>query len=160
MQRGFFKNNRYSMNQVKENNTVKVHYTGRLSDGRVFDSSEGKDPLEFTLGKGQMIPGFEKGVIDMKLNQKKTITISEEEGYGSVNDDLRQEVKKSELPEDLTPEVGMGLVAKSANGQETNLRVVKVEEDSIIIDGNHPLAGKDLIFDLEVVAIKNPEIIN
>jgi FKBP-type peptidyl-prolyl cis-trans isomerase SlpA len=160
MQRGFFKNNRYSMNQVKENNTVKVHYTGRLSDGRVFDSSEGKDPLEFTLGKGQMIPGFEKGVIDMKLNQKKTITISEEEGYGSVNDDLRQEVQKSELPEDLTPEVGMGLVAKSANGQETNLRVVKVEEDSIIIDGNHPLAGKDLIFDLEVVAIKNPEIIN
>ena len=160
MQRVFFKNNIYSMNQVRENNTVKVHYTGKLSDGRVFDSSEGKEPLEFTLGKGQMIPGFEKGVIDMKLNEKKTITISEEEGYGSVNADLRQEVKKSELPEDLTPEVGMGLVAKSTNGQETNLRVVKVEEDSIIIDGNHPLAGKDLIFDLEVVAIKNPEIIN
>tara|TARA_R110001632_G_scaffold174325_1_gene293914 strand:- start:1568 stop:1996 length:429 start_codon:yes stop_codon:yes gene_type:complete len=142
------------MCQVKENNTVKVHYTGKLPDGQVFDSSEGKEPLEFTLGKGQLMPGFEKGLIDMKLNEKKTITIAKKEAYGDVADNLRQEVKRSELPQDLIPEVGMGLVSKSADGQETNLRVVELKEESIVIDGNHPLAGKDLIFDLEVVSIK------
>lgn len=146
------------MNQVKENNTVKVHYTGKLSDGQVFDSSEGKEPLEFTLGKGQIIPGFEKGLIDMKLNEKKTITIAKEEAYGDINDDLRQEVKKTQLPPDITPEVGMGLVSKSPDGQEMNLLVVEVREESIVIDGNHPLAGKDLIFDLEVVEIKDTPI--
>ncbi|MFT5778262.1 MAG: FKBP-type peptidyl-prolyl cis-trans isomerase 2 [Crocinitomicaceae bacterium] len=141
------------MSQVKENNTVKVHYTGKLPDGQVFDSSEGKDPLEFTLGKGQIIPGFEKGLIDMKLNEKKTITIAKEEAYGEINDKLKQEVKRSELPSDMIPEVGMGLVSKSQDGQESNLRVIEVKEESIIIDGNHPLAGKELVFDLEVVAI-------
>jgi FKBP-type peptidyl-prolyl cis-trans isomerase SlpA len=146
------------MNQVKENNTVKVNYTGKLSDGQVFDSSEGKEPLEFTLGQGQLIPGFEKGLIDMKLKEKKTITIDKEEAYGKINDDLIQEVNKNQLPQDMTPEVGMGLVSKSPDGQEMNLRVVEVKEESVVIDGNHPLAGKDLIFDLEVVAIKDTEI--
>lgn len=152
MQRVFFKIK--SMNQVKENNTVKVNYTGKLSDGQVFDSSEGKEPIEVTLGQGQLIPGFEKGLIDMKLNEKKTITIAKEEAYGEINEDLMQEVKKTELPQEITPEVGMGLVSKSPDGQEINLRVVEVKDESIVIDGNHPLAGKDLIFDLEVVAIK------
>tara|TARA_R110000787_G_scaffold22308_2_gene64925 strand:+ start:11714 stop:12160 length:447 start_codon:yes stop_codon:yes gene_type:complete len=147
------------MNQVKENNTVKVNYTGKLSDGQVFDSSEGKEPLEFTLGQGQLIPGFEKGIIDMKLNEKKTITIAKEEAYGEINADLKQEVKKTDLPQDIAPEVGMGLVSKSPDGQEMNLRVVEVREDSIVIDGNHPLAGKDLVFDVEVVAIKETEIV-
>tara|TARA_R100001369_G_scaffold67879_1_gene95267 strand:+ start:1143 stop:1589 length:447 start_codon:yes stop_codon:yes gene_type:complete len=146
------------MNQVKENNTVKVNYTGKLSNGQVFDSSEGKEPLEFTLGQGQLIPGFEKGLIDMKLKEKKTITIYKEEAYGKINDDLIQEVNKNELPQDMTPEVGMGLVSKSPDGQEMNLRVVEVKEESVVIDGNHPLAGKDLIFDLEVVSIKDTEI--
>ena len=147
------------MNQVKENNTVKVNYTGKLADGQVFDSSEGKEPIEFTLGQGQLIPGFEKGLIDMKLNEKKTITVAKEEAYGDVNKDLIQEVKKTELPQDMTPEVGMGLVSKSPDGQEMNLLVVEVREESIVIDGNHPLAGKELIFDLEVVEIKDTEII-
>ncbi len=146
------------MNQVTENNTVKVHYTGKLADGEVFDSSLGKEPLEFTLGKGQIIPGFEKGLIDMKVNEKKTITIAKEEAYGSINEELKQEVNKSELPQDISPEVGMGLVSKTPDGQEMNLRVVEVKEESIIIDGNHPLAGKELIFDLEVVGINNAEI--
>lgn len=136
------------MNQVKENNTVKVNYTGKLSDGQIFDSAEGKKPLEFTLGQGQLIPGFEKGLIDMKLNEKKTITIPKEEAYGEVNDDLKLEVKRTELPQDMTPEVGMGLVSKSPDGQKRNLLVVEVNEESIVVDGNHPLAGKDLIFDL------------
>ena len=143
------------MSQVKENNTVKVHYTGKLSDGQVFDSSEGKEPLEFTLGQGRLIPGFEKGLIDMKLNEKKTITIASDEAYGPVREDLIQEVAKSELPQEITPEVGMGLVSKSPDGHEMNLLVAEVREESIVLDGNHPLAGKDLIFDLEVVEIKD-----
>ena len=142
------------MNQVKENNTVKVNYTGKLSDGQIFDTSEGREPLEFTLGQGQLIPGFEKGVIDMKLNEKKTITIAKEEAYGDVNPALIQEVSKADLPQDMTPEVGMGLVSKTQDGRETNLMVVEVKDESIVIDGNHPLAGKDLIFDLEVLEIK------
>ncbi len=156
----YFKNKKYSnMIQVKENNTVKVNYTGKLSDGQIFDSSEGKEPLEFTLGQGQLIPGFEKGLIDMKLHEKKTVTVSKEEAYGEINGDLIQEVKKTELPEDMTPEVGMGLVSKTPDGQELNLMVVEVKEESIVIDGNHPLAGKELIFDLEVVEINPLEII-
>ncbi|WP_339920186.1 peptidylprolyl isomerase [uncultured Flavobacterium sp.] len=142
------------MIQVRENNTVKVHYVGKLSDGQVFDTSEGKEPLEFTLGQGKLIPGFEKGLIDMKLNEKKTITISQEDAYGEARQDLIQEVDKSQLPEDITPEVGMGLVSKSSDGNEMNLLIVEVKEATIVIDGNHPLAGKELIFDLEVVDIQ------
>ena len=142
------------MSQVKENSAVKVNYTGKLSDGQVFDSSEGKEPIEFTLGQGQLIPGFEKGLIDMKLNEKKTITIAKEEAYGDINDALKQEVSKADLPQDMKPEVGMGLVSKAPDGRETNLLVVEVKEDTIVLDANHHLAGKDLIFDLEVVEIK------
>jgi len=158
MQKVFLKIKQHSMSQVKENNIVKVNYTGKLSDGQVFDSSEGKEPIEFTLGQGQLISGFEKGLIDMKLNEKKTITIAKEDAYGEVNKDLIQEVEKSQLPQDMTPEVGMGLVSKSPDGQEMNLLVVEVREETIVIDGNHPLAGKELIFDLEVLAIKETEI--
>ncbi|MFT6730192.1 MAG: FKBP-type peptidyl-prolyl cis-trans isomerase 2 [Glaciecola sp.] len=147
-----------SMIQVKENNTVKVNYTGKLSDGQVFDSSEGREPLEFTLGQGQLIPGFEKGVIDMKLNEKKTITIAKEEAYGDINKELIQEVDKAHLPQDMAPEVGMGLVSKDPDGREINLLVTEVKEESIVVDGNHPLAGKELTFDLEVVEIKETEI--
>ncbi|QXP59893.1 peptidylprolyl isomerase [Olleya sp. HaHaR_3_96] len=142
------------MSQVKENSAVKVNYTGKLSDGQIFDSSDGKEPIEFTLGQGQLIPGFEKGLIDMKLNEKKTITIAKEEAYGDINEALRQEVSKTDLPQDMKPEVGMGLVSKAPDGRETNLLVVEVKEDTIVLDANHPLAGKDLIFDLEVVEIK------
>lgn len=141
------------MTQVKENNTVKVHYTGKLADGQVFDSSEGKEPLAFTLGQGSLIPGFEKGLIDMKVNEKKTINITKEDAYGEPREDLIVEVPKSQLPPDMTPEVGMGLVSRTPEGQEMNLMVVEVKPESVILDGNHPLAGKDLIFDLEVVEI-------
>jgi FKBP-type peptidyl-prolyl cis-trans isomerase SlpA len=146
------------MSLVKENATVKVHYTGKLADGQVFDSSEGKEPIEFTLGQGQLIPGFEKGLINMKLNEKKTINIPKDEAYGDSREDLIQEVQKSELPDEIKPEVGMGLVSKSQDGREMNLLVAEVKEDSIVVDGNHPLAGKDLIFDLEVVEIKEPAV--
>ena len=142
------------MSQVKENDTVKVHYTGKLADGQVFDSSLEREPIEFTMGQGQLIPGFEKGLLDMKVNEKKTINIPSEEAYGSPRQELIQEVDKKQLPEDIKPEPGMGLVSKSPDGREMNLVVREVKDDSIVVDGNHPLAGKDLTFDLEVVEIK------
>lgn len=142
------------MSQVKNDDTVKVHYTGKLQDGHVFDSSvERGEPMKFTMGQGQIIPGFENGVVDMKVNEKKTINISKEEAYGEINEELVQVVPKSQLPEDIEPEVGMGLVSKTQSGKDINLVIKDVKEDSITVDGNHPLAGKDLIFDLEVVEI-------
>ncbi|MBU2947849.1 FKBP-type peptidyl-prolyl cis-trans isomerase [Zobellia uliginosa] len=142
------------MSQVKENDKVKVHYTGKLATGEVFDSSvERGEPIEFTMGQGQLIPGFEKGLIDMKINEKKTVNIPKEEAYGEPKTELIQEVPKSQLPQDIEPKVGMGLVSQTQSGQEINLLVTDVKEETIVVDGNHPLAGKDLIFDLEVVEI-------
>ena len=142
------------MTEVKENDTVKVHYTGKLADGQVFDSSREREPIEFTMGQGQIIPGFEKGLLNMKVNEKKTIEIPSDEAYGEPRQDLIQEVDKSQLPPEVKPEPGMGLVSKSPDGREMNLVVKEVKDDSIVVDGNHPLAGKDLTFDLEVVEIK------
>jgi len=142
------------MSQVKKDDTVKVHYTGKLDDGQVFDSSvERGEPIKFTMGQGQLIPGFEKGIIDMKVNEKKTINIPKEEAYGEIRKELVQEVPKSQLPEDIKPEIGMGLTSQTQNGQEINLVVKDVKADTIVVDGNHPLAGKDLTFELEVVEI-------
>ena len=141
------------MSQAKQNDTVKVHYTGKLTNGQVFDSSLEREPLEFTLGKGQMIPGFEKGVLNMEVNEKKTITIPCAEAYGEVNDELFHEVKKEQLPPEIQPEVGMGLVSKNPDGTEHQLRVAEVKDNSIIVDANHPLAGKDLVFELDLVEI-------
>lgn len=142
------------MSQIKENDTVRVHYTGKLVDGQIFDSSLEREPLEFTMGQGQLIPGFEKGLLDMKVSEKKTVTIPSDEAYGQPRPELIQEVEKSQLPEDLKPEVGMGLVSTNPQGQEMNLVVTEVKDQTIVVDGNHPLAGKDLVFDLEVVGIK------
>ena len=146
------------MSQVKANNTIKVNYTGKLADGQVFDTSEGKEPIEFVLGQGRLIPGFEKGLIDMKLNEKKTIEISKDEAYGEVNKDLIQEISRTQIPQDMEPKVGMGLVSKTPEGQEINLMIIEVKEESIVIDGNHPLAGRDLVFDVEIVEIKETVI--
>jgi FKBP-type peptidyl-prolyl cis-trans isomerase 2 len=142
------------MSQVKENDTVKVHYTGKLSNGQVFDSSLDREPLEITLGQGMLIPGFEKGVVNMKVNEKKTITIPVAEAYGEVQKELFHEVKKAELPQDMTPEVGMGLASRNPDGSEVQFRIAEVHAEHIIIDANHPLAGQDLTFDLELVEIK------
>jgi len=142
------------MSQVKENDTVKVHYTGKLSNGQVFDSSLQREPLEVTLGQGALIPGFEKGIIDMKLNEKKTINIPVAEAYGEVQKELLYEVKKEQLPADMAPEVGMGLASKGEDGREVQFRIAEVNDDHIIADANHPLAGQDLTFELELVEIK------
>ncbi|THD67910.1 peptidylprolyl isomerase [Robertkochia marina] len=141
------------MSQVKANDTVKVHYTGKLTNGQVFDSSLEREPLEFTLGQGMLIPGFEKGILDMAVNEKKTLEIPSEEAYGDVKPELVQEVMKSELPSEIEPKVGMGLVSKTPDGREIPLVVSEIKEESIMVDANHPLAGKDLIFEVEVIEI-------
>ncbi|MBC29979.1 MAG: peptidylprolyl isomerase [Muricauda sp.] len=141
------------MSKVKANDTVKVHYTGKLDNGQIFDSSVDREPLEVTLGQGMLIPGFEKGLIDMEVNENKTITIPKEEAYGEVRQELFQRIDRSELPESIKPEVGMGLVAQNPDGSERQLRVAEVTETDIVVDANHPLAGQDLTFDLQLVEI-------
>ncbi|AGC75420.1 FKBP-type peptidyl-prolyl cis-trans isomerase 2 [Nonlabens dokdonensis] len=142
------------MSQVKANDTVKVHYTGKLkANGQVFDTSAEREPLEAQLGQGALIPGFEKGLVDMKVNEKKTIEIPKEEAYGEVMKELFHKVPKDQLPGEIKPEVGMGLMAQNPDGTERQLRVAQVEDDHIIVDANHPLAGQDLVFELEVVGI-------
>ncbi|MCR8668642.1 peptidylprolyl isomerase [Aestuariibaculum sp. M13] len=142
------------MSQVKENDTVRVHYTGKLSDGQIFDTSAEREPLEATLGQGLLIPGFEKAIIDMKVNEKKTVTIPKEEAYGDIQEELFHKVDNAQLPEEVKPEVGMGLVSRGEDGREHQFRVAQVNDDHIIVDGNHPLAGQDLTFDLELIEIK------
>ena len=141
------------MSKVKENDTVKVHYTGKLNNGQVFDSSLEREPLQVELGKGQLIPGFEKGLLDMEVNEKKTITIDKQEAYGEVNDSLFHKISKSNLPDDIKPEIGMGLVGSNADGSQQQFRIAKIEAEDIILDANHPLAGQDLVFDLELIEI-------
>lgn len=142
------------MSQVKENDTVKVHYTGKLGNGEVFDSSVDREPMEFQVGKGQLIPGFEKGIVNMKVNEKKTIVVPSEEAYGEAREELVQEVPNDRLPPEIKPEVGMGLVSTTPEGQEIQLVVKEVKDDAIVVDGNHPLAGQELTFDVEVIEIK------
>ncbi len=142
------------MSQVKANDTVKVHYTGKLkANGQIFDTSAEREPLEAQLGQGALIPGFEKGLVDMKVNEKKTIEIPKEEAYGEVMQELFHKVPKDQLPGEIKPEVGMGLMAQNPDGTERQLRVAQVADDHIVVDANHPLAGQDLVFELEVVAI-------
>jgi len=150
----FLITNKVFMSQVKQNDTVKVHYTGKLANGEVFDSSLERDPMEFQVGKGQLIPGFENGIIDMKVNEKKTLVIPSAEAYGEPRKELIQEVPKDKLPEEIKPEVGMGLVSTTPDGNEIQLVVKEVKDDAIVVDGNHPLAGQELTFDIEVVEIK------
>ena len=106
------------------------------------------------IGQGALIPGFEKGLLDMEINEKKTIKIPVTEAYGEVQKELLYEVKKEQLPQEMTPEVGMGLASKDENGREIQFRVAEVKEDSVIVDANHPLAGQDLTFELELIEIQ------
>ncbi len=143
------------MSKVKDGDTVKVHYTGKLEDGSVFDSSVERDPLEVTLGEGKLIPGFENAVVGLKVGDKTTANIESSDAYGDRRDDLEVTVERSQLPEDIEPEVGMQLQLNQPNGQPVPVQITKVEEENIIIDANHPLAGKDLTFDIELVEIVN-----
>jgi len=141
------------MSQAKAGNSVKIHYTGTLDDGTQFDSSAGRDPLAFELGSGQVIPGFDKAVDGMAVGESKTVNIPAEDAYGPHQPAMVQDVPKSALPDDLEPAEGMGLQAQGPDGQLVNLVITEVKDDSITVDGNHPLAGKALNFDIELVSI-------
>ncbi|GAB4332939.1 MAG: peptidylprolyl isomerase [Bacteroidales bacterium] len=141
------------MTQVKKGDTVKVHYTGKLTDGTVFDSSEGREPLQFTVGDGRLIRGFDEGVVGMEVNESRTVEIKSEDAYGPVRDDLFVKVPMSQLPEGLKPEVGMELISQQPDGQEIIVTVKEVQDDSVLIDANHRLAGQDLVFDITLVEI-------
>jgi peptidylprolyl isomerase len=142
------------MKQAAEGDTVRIHYSGTLSDGTQFDSSAGGDPLEFALGSGAVIAGFERAVQGMEVGESKSVTIPPEEAYGPRHEQLVQDVPKSALPDDIAPAVGMQLQGKSADGQVMNLTVTGVADDAITVDANHPLAGEALTFDIELVDIK------
>lgn len=141
------------MSQAKSGDTVKIHYKGTLADGTEFDSSAGREPLEFALGSGQVIPGFDSAVDGMTVGDNKTVNIPPDEAYGQRHDQLIQEVPKSALPEEVKPEPGMQLQSQSPDGQVMNLVVTEVADEMITVDGNHPLAGETLTFDIELVAI-------
>jgi peptidylprolyl isomerase len=143
------------LSKVKDGDTVKVHYTGSLEDGSVFDSSEDKDPLEFTLGTGQLIPGFEKAVEGMAQGDKAKVTIPANDAYGQVRDDLVISVPRNNLPEDVTPQVGMQLQLNQPDGQAVPVRITEVQDEEVTLDANHPLAGEDLVFDIELVEINS-----
>ena len=141
------------MQEVKDGDKVKVHYHGKLRSGETFDSSQGREPLEFTVGGGQVIKGFDDGVKGMKVGDKKTIEIEVDNAYGAKNEEMIVEFPKNQFPPDLNAEVGMQLMMSNGNGQQFPVVIKEVKEDSVVLDANHPLAGEELIFDLELVDI-------
>lgn len=142
------------MSQAKTGDSVKIHYTGKLENGTEFDSSSGRDPLEFKLGEGTIIPGLEQAIVGMDAGESKSVSIAPEQAYGERHEQLVQEVPKSALPEEIEPSVGMQLQSKTPDGQMMPLTVTAVTEEAITVDGNHPLAGQKLEFDIELVEIK------
>ncbi|MCF8130679.1 MAG: peptidylprolyl isomerase [Deltaproteobacteria bacterium] len=141
------------MSQAKEGDTVKIHYTGKLENGETFDSSKDREPLQFKMGGGQVIPGFEKGIDGMEVGQSKDITIPPEEAYGAKNEELVFEIERNKLPDHITPDVGMPLQMTQENGQPVNVVITALTDETITIDANHPLADKTLNFSIELVEI-------
>ena len=141
------------MSNAKSGDTVKIHYTGTLDDGSQFDSSAGRDPLEFEVGSGQVIPGFDKAVEGMAVGDSKNVRIEPDEAYGPRHEQLVQEVDCSLLPDDLDPREGMTLQSSNPDGQTMQFMVTAVAEETITVDANHPLAGQALSFDIELVEI-------
>lgn len=138
---------------VQSGDTIKIHYHGRLSDGSTFDSSEGRSPLEFKVGSGSVIKGFDDGVQGMTVGEKKTVEIPFAEAYGPEDPTMIIEFPAERLPADLKPEIGMQLNMNNASGEQFPVTITGITEENIILNANHPLAGKDLIFDLELVEI-------
>jgi len=142
------------MSKAKSGDTVRVHYTGKLEDGTQFDSSAGKDPLEFSIGAGDVLPAFDSAVEGMTVGDSKSVEIEAAEAYGRRHEQLIQDVPREQLPDEMEPAVGMQLQAQGQDGQPIHLVVTDVKDETITVDGNHPLAGKDLAFDIELVDIK------
>ena len=141
--------------QAKSGDTVQVHYTGRLTDGTLFDSSEGRDPLEFELGSGMVIPGFDTGIAGMNVGEKKTIHIPADDAYGPVEEDRIIQIPRTDIPADLPLEVGTQLnMHQDGSPQVIPVTITEVTADTVTLDANHVLAGKDLVFEVELVGVK------
>jgi peptidylprolyl isomerase len=141
------------MAEAKNGDTVEVHYTGKLQDGTVFDSSMDREPLSFTLGEGNMIQGFEKAVLGMQVGDTKTATLSPEEAYGERNETMIVEIPKENVPPNIDPQVGQQLAIQQPDGRNIPVTVTIVDDQKVVLDANHPLAGKDLVFEIELMSI-------
>ncbi len=141
------------MSKVKSGDTVKVHYTGTKTTGEIFDSSENREPLEFTMGTGQLIPGFEKAVEGLAVGESTKVTIPAGEAYGDKREDLVINVEKDKLPPEIKPELGQQLQIQQQDGNGIPVVITEVTESHVTLDANHPLAGEDLTFDIELVEI-------
>jgi FKBP-type peptidyl-prolyl cis-trans isomerase 2 len=143
--------------KVEKGKKVKVEYTGKFTDGEVFDSSEGREPLEFVAGAGKVIKGFDDAVVGMDINEEKEFTIKPDEAYGQWNEHMVLEIPRDKLPAEPQPEEGMTLLMQNAAGQKMPGKIVEVKEDVVKIDMNHPLAGKELVFNIKVVAVEEDD---
>ena len=141
------------MVKAKTGDTVKVHYTGKLDDGTVFDTSADREPLQFTIGEGQIIPDFEQAVVGMAPGDSKTVQIPSDKAYGPHHEEMVMVVSRDEFPEDIEPKVDQRLQVRQADGQAFAVTVTVVSESSVTLDANHPLAGKDLAFDIQLAEI-------
>lgn len=142
-----------NLDQAKNGHAVTIHYTGKLSDGTIFDSSQGRDPLPFSIGSGQVIPGFEEAVIGMAVGDRKTVTIPPEKAYGERNEQLVLTVPRDQVPSDINPQVGLQLQLMNQDQQPLVAQIIEVTDDKVVIDANPPLAGRNLTFDIELVSI-------
>lgn len=142
------------MQQVKKGDTVKVHYKGKLTNGNTFDSSEGRQPLEFKVGSGMVIPGFDNGVLGMSVGEKRTVHIPVQEAYGIKQEELLMEFPIERFPANMKPEIGMELNMSNGSGENFPVKITAVKDDVVTLDANHPLAGEDLVFDIEVMHIE------
>jgi len=141
------------MSNAKDGDTVTVHYTGTLEDGTVFDSSKDRDPLQFTLGKGQLIKGFENAVLGMSIGETKTVRIPSNEAYGTRRDELILKFNKTDIPTNIEPKEGLVLNLRSPDGRTMMAEITEVSVDSVTLDANHPLAGRDLTFKIDLVEV-------
>ncbi|MGA1825465.1 MAG: FKBP-type peptidyl-prolyl cis-trans isomerase [bacterium] len=141
------------MSHAKNGDTVKIHYTGKLEDGTVFDSSVDRVPLEFKIGENKVIQGFEKAIVGMNQNELKTVTIPSDEAYGPHRQEMVLNIPKDKFPEHINPELGSQLQIQQENGHVVEVTITQVTETNVTLDANHPLAGKDLVFDIQLVEI-------
>jgi peptidylprolyl isomerase len=142
-----------TMTQAQPGTTVSIHYTGTLSDGTTFDSSEGRDPLTFKMGEGEIIPGLESALSGMEVGDKKQVTIASEEAYGPHRPEAIQQVPRESVPDHIPLDLGTQLQVQTPDGRALPVTVTEVTEEQVTLDANHPLAGKDLIFDVELVSV-------
>ena len=141
------------MAKIKEGDTVKVHYTGTIADGTVFDTSKQREPLEFTIGEGKLIPGFENAVLGMSVGDSSKVTIPSDQAYGDKREDMVIDVDRSQIPAEIKPEVGQQLQIQQKDGSALPVVVTDITEQTVQLDANHPLAGEDLTFEIEVVEV-------